>query len=232
MLAVILAAGHGTRLMPLTKNLPKPMLKVSDKPFLEYLILQLKRDGIKEILICVGHLSKKIIDYFEDGSTLGVKINYSKSNVMGTAGELKNAKEILKFHKNFIVMNGDSIFNVDIKKLLDFHTNTEALASVCLRKIQDTNRYGAVVLSEDNKITNFSEKNSTGPGLINAGIYVINKKALDIIPKGISSIEKDIFPKLVKQKKLFGLLMDGFFIDMGTPNDFKRAQDEIKKVVL
>jgi len=232
MLAVILAAGHGSRLMPLTKEIPKPMLKINEKPFLEYLILQLKRDGITDILICVGHMSEKIIDYFGDGSIFDVKIKYSKSKIMGTAGELKNAENILKNHDNFIVMNGDSIFDVNINELIEFHEKNNSIASVCLRKIKDVHRYGAVIINDEKMITNFSEKSINGVGLINAGIYVINNKVFDLIPSGTSSIEKDIFPQIINQDGLFGTLKEGFFIDIGTPDDYKRAQNEIKKVVL
>ncbi|MFH2020850.1 MAG: sugar phosphate nucleotidyltransferase [archaeon] len=223
MLAVILAAGLGTRLGNLTDDLPKPMLRINGKPFLEYLILQLKRHNIKKIIICVGYKKDNIIQYFKDGEKFGVEISYSESKILGTAGEIKNAAGLID-EDDFLVMNGDSILDGDLTNAVMSHKN---IGTICLTKVDNPERYGSVELT-GSIITKFFEKNKQGTGIINGGVYILNQKILQMIPEGFCSLEKDIFPRLAEKRQLDGIVLDCYFIDIGTIEDYERAKREMK----
>jgi D-glycero-alpha-D-manno-heptose 1-phosphate guanylyltransferase len=226
MKSIILAGGEGIRLKEVIKDIPKPMAPIYGKPFLELLISQLKKWGIKDIILSIGYKKEVIRTYFMDGKKWGVNIEYSEEDQpLGTGGAIKNAANWLD-EDNFVVMNGDSILNIDFSKLISFHKNYAALATIGLAYVENTFRYGRIKTKETNEIFDFSEKGIQGKGFINGGVYVFNKEILKIIPEGKSSLEKDILSKIILQG-IYGFKTNGFFIDIGIPEDYFYLQKNI-----
>ena len=227
--ALILAGGFGTRLGKLTERTPKPMLLVDGKPFVEYLVINLKRYGINHIIFSTGHCSNKIVDFFGDGSAFGINISYiHELTPLGTGGAVKNASKYLDVE--FLVINGDSLFDINYQQLTDLLSNDiNALAAIALRETEDVSRYGCVKIA-GHYVNGFNEKNLKNiPGLINGGIYLMKKEILGFFGEGHSSLEEDWFPKLAQMKKLLGQKFDGYFIDIGVLDDFERSQNELPK---
>ena len=225
--AIILVGGLGTRLGKITTKTPKPMVLVNKKPFLEFLVLNLKRHGIKKIIFSTGYLSEKVSSYFGDGSSYGLNFSYVKENEpLGTGGALKFASSVLE--KEFLVFNGDSFFDFDYSKLGKLLlTSPSSMVAMALKFEEDARRYGRVVLNEK-YVKEYIEKGvGSNPGLINTGVYLMKREALDILPEGFCSLEHDLFPKLVDDSLIVGLQFDGYFIDIGLPIDLKRAQTEL-----
>ena len=227
MRVLILAGGLGTRLRRIISDQPKPMILIADRPFLEYLILQLKRYSLTDIVLCTGHLGEQIREYFGDGGRWGVQITYSyEKRPLGTGGAIKLAERLIK-EDNFLVMNGDSFLDVDPNRLIEYHLTREALVTTALVEVEDPRRYGAVEVNENGEIKSFVEKcqeETTGLKLINGGIYVLNREIFRYIPEGTVSLEKEVFPKLIG-KGFYGMLTKGYFIDIGVPEDYKRLQE-------
>jgi len=222
MQAVILAGGLGTRLRSVVDDRPKAMALVAGKPFIEYLILFLRNRGVTEILLCIGHMGNVIREFCCDGREWGVHIGYSQEvTPMGTAGAIKHAAPQIEGH-DFLAVNGDSILDVDLRMLRDSHLGRDALATLALARTDAPERYGVVELSEKGEVLAFIEKGqSRGPAWINGGTYVFNKRVLELIPSGNSSLERDLLPTLIG-KGLYGSPADGFFIDIGVPGDYAR----------
>lgn len=224
--AVILAGGAGSRLGRLTRENPKPMLTVGGRPFLEYVVWNLKRYGIINLLFSVGYLHERIVEYFGDGSGFGVRIEYNvEDEPAGTGGALKLAKE--KLNPFFLVLNGDTLMDINYLDLvLAFH-QTDTLASIALRRTpDDACRYGRVLL-EGERIKAFLEKSDSHPGIVNGGIYVMRREAIDYLSTGTSSLERDLFPVLADQDQLCGKIFEGFFIDIGVPESLSKAELEL-----
>ncbi len=231
MIALILVGGKGERLRPITNNMPKPMVPVNGRPFLQYHIEELKKAGIKDIVLCTGYLSHKIKEYFGDGSKFSVKISYSvEKTPLGTAGAIKNTEKYI--NDTFIVLNGDSYLKLDYNKLINFHKSKKAKLTIALLKIKDPRRYGLVSIDESAKIISFDEKtNNTKGKLINGGIYIVEPDILKTIPGLVKvSLEKEIFPKLIKQKNVYGFVVNNYFIDIGTKESYMKAQEDFKKL--
>jgi len=226
MLAIILAGGLGTRLRKILNDQPKPMAPVAGRPFLEYLILQLRQRGLTDIVLCIGYLGEQVKRYFRDGSKWGVSISYSEEKKpLGTAGAVKLAEKLVQ-EENFLVMNGDSFLDIDLNKLIDYHLGERALATIALAEVGDPTRYGAVEINEKGEIKSFVEKGECSESkLVNGGVYVFNKEIFNYIPEGKTSLEKEVFPKLVG-KRFYGMPVKGFFIDIGVPEDYKRLQND------
>jgi len=221
MQALILAGGAGTRLRPVLAELNKPMAPVAGRPFLEYLLLQLKKYGIDEVTLCVGYKADLIQSYVGTGDRWGIQVNYSyETDFLGTAGALKLAEDHIH-DEDFFVMNGDSLFDIELRTLMDYHRAMEATATLALAYVNDTQRYGAVGINEAGRIVSFREKREGNKeGLINGGVYVLARKVLDIIPGGQPvSLEQDILPRLIGQD-LYGLSLRGYFVDIGVPADY------------
>ncbi|MBI4845324.1 MAG: nucleotidyltransferase family protein [Candidatus Omnitrophica bacterium] len=224
MKAVILAGGFGTRLKQTVKDLPKPMVDVDGKPFLEYLVLQLKKWDIKEVVLCVGYLKEVIKGYFNDGSKWGLNISYSEENSpLGTGGALRQAMCLCN-EDDFLAMNGDSFLDVDFDKIISFHRKKSALATLSLIKVEDVNRYGRISINVENEVIEFCEKGNSGQGFINAGVYVFSKEIIEHIPLGKVSLEHEVLAKLIN-KKFYGVGIEGFFSDIGTPDSYKRISE-------
>ena len=233
--AVILAGGLGTRLRSIIKDIPKPMALIKDKPFLEWLILFLRENGIKDILLLTGYKSEIIENYFSNAENFGLNISFSKERIpLDTAGALFNAWD--KLNDEFIILNGDTFFFIDYNKILSFAFRKNVHALIALYSVSDPNRYGLVNIDENYRIISFVEKNAnifykSGTYFISSGIYYFTKETVkfyynDWNNKPIS-FERDLFPQMVNDKILYGLPLDGDFIDIGLPEDFVVAQEKI-----
>jgi mannose-1-phosphate guanylyltransferase len=230
MQALILAAGRGKRMRPLTDKIPKVMLPVGRKPFLAYLIEYLKKQGINEFILAVCWKKEKIKNYFGDGKKFGVEIVYSEEKKLSdTAGAIKNAENLIK-NKNIIILNGDSFVDIDIKKMLKFHKEKKSPITMAVYKTKNPGRYGEVIIDENDIVVRFKEKAKTKrENFINAGVYIFQKKILKNFPKNKKlSLEKDIFPNLAG--KIAAFKTKGYFIDIGTQEDYKKLKKEFKKI--
>jgi len=213
--AVILAGGIGTRLRPLTNNLPKPMIPINRKPFLEYLIDLLKENGIEEVVLLLGYLPEKIKKYFGNGSKFGINIKYSIGDVSFETGKrIKNAKELLD--DNFLLMYCDNYWPLDLKKLVKYHDEHNVLTTVTIYTNKDNftksnmriDNQGYGILYDKSR----KEKNLSG---VDIGFFIINKKVLELMPNTNFSFEKEILPKLIKEKQLAGYLTDHKYYSIG-----------------
>jgi len=228
--AVILAGGFGTRLQPVVKDLPKPLAPVNGQPFLNYLLAYLHAFEFNSIVLSVGYLSQKIREYY-GSSYHSMKIEYSTEVApLGTGGGVRLALEKVR-EQECLVLNGDSFFDIDLSHFYSLHVARQAHASLALRQVEDTSRYGAVVTGKDNRVNYFREKNGLGEqGSINAGVYILNKKIfLERTPVEKNfSIEKDFFEVNLKNLEIFGFKFTDYFIDIGIPDDYTRVQNDFK----
>ena len=228
--AIILAGGLGTRLKEIVSDVPKPMAKVNEQPFLFYLLRFLKFYEFHKVVLAVGYGKEVIIDSLGE-KFLGMSINYSvEESLLGTGGGLKQALQFCE-EENVLVLNGDSFFDIDLLELYEFHKNHEADLSLSLRKVEDASRYGTLLINNDCRILSFQEKKNTkDQGLINAGIYLLNKNSfLRNCPVEKSfSLEKDFFEPMTTELKMFGKVFSSYFIDIGIPEDYKKAQNDFK----
>lgn len=223
--ALLLVGGMGTRLRSVLPVKPKPLASVGNRSFLQLLVQQLQRQGISRVVMCTGYLAGQIEDEFGDGARLGIEINYSKEiEPLGTAGAVKLAQSKLGRVSEFLVMNGDSFLEIDLRQLIQFHRDHGGLASMAVVGVEDASRYGTVQVNTEQKVIGFLEKaGSSRPGLVNGGIYAFDPSVFEHIPDGSSSLEKDVFPRVLS-KGVFALEHHGMFIDIGTPEDYTRAQ--------
>jgi len=223
--AIILVGGKGTRLRPLTYKTPKCMLEVQGKTLTEHLFDLLKEYGIRDIILSVGHMKEKIMDYYGDGSKFGVNITYiEEDEPLGTAGPLKLAKNLL--NDSFLVTNGDELKNINIPRMFRLHKRKDALGTIALTTVTDPSQYGVAKLS-GSRILEFVEKpkpQDAPSNLINAGFYILEPKIIDMIPDGFSMLEKDIFPKLAKQGSLRGFPFEGQWFDIGNIERYENAK--------
>lgn len=223
--ALILVGGKGTRLRPLTYKTPKCMLKVQGKTLVEHLFDLLKKYGIRDIILSVGHMKRNIMDYYEDGSKFGVNIEYvEEDKPLGTAGPLKLAKKMLQ--DSFIVTNGDELKDINIPRMFRLHKRKDALGTIALTTVTDPSQYGVARLN-GSRILEFVEKPKAAEApsnLINSGFYILEPKIIDMIPDGFSMLEQDIFPKLAKQGLLRGFPFDGQWFDIGTLERYDLAK--------
>ncbi|MDZ7737600.1 MAG: nucleotidyltransferase family protein [Bacteroidales bacterium] len=226
--AIILAGGLGTRLRGTIRDIPKAMAPVKGKPFIEYLLTYLDLSGINRVILSTGHLSSVINEHL--GENFGnIHISYSEEKKpLGTGGAIALAAPMIKEDK-FFVLNGDTLFKTSLKKMAHQHSETGADITIALRKMDDISRYGNISINDNNRILSFSEKeNQKVEGMINAGIYLINKSVLKMaVLPDIFSIEKDLFPILLRKSNIYGYTDSAYFIDIGTPADYKKAQDEL-----
>jgi len=175
--------------------------------------------------MCTGYLADRVESEFGDGSGWDVEIDYSKEpNPLGTAGAIRFAQHHFKHVSDFLVMNGDSFLEIDFRRLVRFHRGHNGLVSMAVVEVENANRYGTVHVDTENRVIGFMEKaGSDRPGLINGGVYILNRAVLGHIPEGPASLEKDVFPRLLSQG-VYALEQQGMFIDIGTPEDYARAQ--------
>lgn len=217
---VIMAGGKGMRLRPLTKNTPKPMLKVGDKPILQTLIEKFRESGYKNFVICVNYKSNVIKKFFSDGEKFGVNIEYiQEKSRMGTAGALSLFKK--KPTEPFFVINGDLLTNLDFEKLLNFHYDQNSEATMCVREYNIQSPYGEVTL-DNVKIKSIEEK-PKHKYYVNAGVYVLEPKCISLIPKKYFDMPS-LFKKMItKNKSIVSFPLGEYWLDIGKFNDYKKA---------
>lgn len=224
----ILAGGFGTRIRPLFPDSPKPLIPFNDKPFLQWQIELLATQGFRQFVLCVGYLSEQIIQHFGDGSAFGVNIEYAIENMLlGTGGALQNAATF--FQETIMLLNGDTYLETDYRQVLTQHQELVkqqgAVGSLSLVHKEDTACYNSVIIADNGQITGFKEKlPELGAGLVNAGAYIFEPRILEFIPVNINvSLESNILPKVITETgKIFGLQIQGSFIDMGTPEGYNQ----------
>ena len=223
--AYILAGGKGTRLRPITYEIPKPMVPIKGRPILEHTIELLRKYDVREVIISIGYLGNKIREYFGDGSKFGVKITYiEEDEEMGTAGALRLAKPLLD--EPFLMFNGDNLVNIDIDSFYEFHRDGGGLATIALTTVDNPTSYGVAVL-KGSRIKAFIEKPKTPPSkLINAGVYVLEPEVIDLVPKGYSMIELEVFPKILEKNKLLGYPFEGQWFPTDNTERYEKAIKE------
>ncbi len=227
--AIILAGGFGTRLQSVVNELPKSMAPVNGRPFLEYIFDYLELYSVKKVILAVGYKHDHIQKHFKNRFRY-INVEYSvEEEPLGTGGAIKKAFDLVE-GKQAVVLNGDTMYRVNLGKLYDFQLIHKSKLTLALREVKDTSRYGTVEVNERAHITNFNEKGvSTGQGLINGGLYAINKEflmSLDLPEK--FSMEKDCFENIYKKHTIYGMKCNQFFLDIGIPEDYQKAQDEFK----
>jgi D-glycero-alpha-D-manno-heptose 1-phosphate guanylyltransferase len=225
MTAVILAGGLGTRLLSVVSDRPKVLAQIGNRPFVTFLLDQLVAAKTKEVVLCTGYMADQIPEKLGD-TYKSLKIICSwESEPLGTGGALRRALPHLKSDP-VLVMNGDSFVDDDLTVYVKWFFKQNRQASLLLVKVPNTSRYGKVLFTRDGRLSAFEEKGSdTGPGWINAGIYIMKKSLVASMPAGIAfSLEREFFPRLLN-KRLYGFCSNGRFIDIGTPQSLRRAQE-------
>lgn len=219
---IILAGGLGTRLRSIVCDVPKPMCLINNKPFLSYILDNLNVQGFKKVIMAVGYKSNIIKEYFGN-SYKEIKIVYSDEETpLGTGGAIKKAIEKINAN-NVFIFNGDTFFDCDLKDMLDNHKKSLCDITLAVKRMYSYNRYGSVVV-KNNRIIRFDEKKKTEKGIINGGIYIINKGILNDV-----KIEKFSFEKNILESNNYSMCAyesKGYFIDIGIPDDYYRAQEE------
>ena len=223
---MILAGGFATRLRPLSCSRPKTLFPIVNKPLLQWIFEGLAANGVEEAILAVNALTQFHIKQ-QKPSKCGLKIKYvidPPKTPLGTAGPIKNAEKIVGHEEPFIVLNGDIFADINYKQLIDAHIKTNALATIALCKVEDPSRYGVAEIENDNCIKKFIEKptkEQAPTNLINAGAYVLSPKIFNYIPKNKQcSIEREVFPVLAKEHKLFGHMINGLWMDIGNPEEY------------
>lgn len=231
--AILLAGGLGTRLRSVVSDRPKPMALIQDKPFMEYVIRELAGQGIKKIIFAVGYKGSMVEEYFQGGEGLGVETAYAyEETLLGTGGAIKNAAKFMA-GEQVLVLNADTFYRMDYSRLVRLREEKGLDMALVLREVEDVSRYGQAVL-EDGRLTGFNEKTSDSrPGTINGGVYLMTRELIDGIPEGKVSLENDMIPRWLKEGKgLGGFVNDGYFIDIGVPEDYYRFIEAVEKGVL
>ena len=228
--AIILAGGKGVKMLPLAEETLKPMLPIQGKPMLEHNLELLKRFGIRNVIISVGHLKEKIIDHFKDGNQYGISITYLEEDPehpLGTAGPIRKAKHLLK-DEPFLVLNADELKDINLEQFYHAHLQNNGLATIALTTVKDPSSFG-VALLDGMRILCFVEKPEPGKApsrLISAGIYIFEPSVTDLIPDGYAMLEVDLFPKLARESKLFGYPFAGAWYSPRTPEWLERIEKE------
>ncbi len=231
MKAVIMAGGFGTRLRPLTCNIPKPMVPVANKPMMEHIIELLKKHGIGDIVATLFYQPEIITDYFGNGAEFGVKLQYRKAEAdYGTAGSVRNAGDFL--NERFIIISGDVLTDFDLSAAIQFHEKKKAKATLLLTRVSNPLQFGVVLTRDDGKITRFLEKPSWGEvfsDTINTGIYILEPEILQMVPvKEEFDFSKNLFPMLLEQDLgLYGYIAEGYWRDIGNLNEYQEAQLDV-----
>jgi D-glycero-alpha-D-manno-heptose 1-phosphate guanylyltransferase len=227
---IILAGGFGTRLSSIINDIPKPMAPVNRNPFLFYIFKQLEKYKTKHVVLSTGYLSSKISDFFGNKFN-DIKIDYAiEERPLGTGGGILNAMQYCHSDE-VLILNGDTYFDLNIEVFLEQHTKYAADISLALRQIEDCSRYGFVSIDNKYRITQFGEKRDGIKNcLINGGTYIINRnKILSLNLPSRFSLEKDVFEKHLHDLNISGFPFDDYFIDIGIPNDYKKAQNDFAK---
>ena len=228
MKAVILAGGLGTRLQPYTNSLPKPMLPLGEKPILEHLIEWIKKNDVREIVLCVSYLRKKIEGYFGDGKKFGVKIEYAISKKpLATAGQLKTAEKFID--GTFVCLYGDSIYNFSLKNMISDHKRKKSTVTMSLYDYKFNMKYGVIDTTNTGRVTAWNEKPELS-AKINMGCYVMEPEVFQLIPKNKQYGMDNVIQKaLSKKKKISSVISKKGFIDIGDKETYEKTNQEYKK---
>ncbi|MBE9078378.1 mannose-1-phosphate guanyltransferase [Romeria aff. gracilis LEGE 07310] len=228
MRAVLMAGGSGTRLRPLTCDLPKPMVPVLNRPIAEHIVNLLRRNNITEVIATLYYLPDVMRDYFQDGEDFGVQMTYAveEDQPLGTAGCVKNIAELLD--DTFLVISGDSITDFDLQEALRFHREKGAKATMVLTRVPNPIEFGVVITDDENRVVRFLEKPSTSEifsDTVNTGTYILEPEMLDYLPAGIEQdFSKDFFPLLLeKGEPMYGYVADGYWCDVGHLDAYREA---------
>lgn len=225
--AIVLAGGLGTRLREAVPDLPKCMAPVNGRPFIAYVIHHLSQQGITHFIFSLGYKSALFLDFLAATLPAGTYAIVVEEEPLGTGGAIQFAAQKVR-QQDFLVVNGDSIFKTDIQEQAAFHFARHSCCTLALKTMHRVNRYGAVELAESGSIRHFREKQFFEKGLINGGVYLVNKACL--LSKGLPekfSFETDFLQRFYREGNLYGIEQEGYFIDIGIPEDYQRAQTEL-----
>lgn len=233
MRAMILAAGFGTRLKPLTLGLPKPMFPVLNRPLLEHTLNLLSSQGVQDIIVNVHHLPERIVEYFGDGAEFGVRLQFSQEDeILGTAGGLKKAQSFLE-QGTFLVMNSDVLADIDLNNVLSFHKEKKSCLTLVVRQDAEPEKYRPIELTQDERISRFVNASIKNPPTVTqrvmfTGIQIMEPEIFSRIPAGrFYGTTEDVFPMMIEEGlPVYGFLHDKYWIDMGTRETYIQAQSD------
>ena len=227
MKAIILAGGRGSRLMPLTENIPKPLVSILDKPILWYIFKLLNKYNITQVGVTLGYKGEEIKRQQERFYSKGIDVTFfEEKSPLGTAGCILNAKEFLD--EDFVILSGDALTDINLDEFIDFHYEKGGLASLAVKQVEDPSSFGVIVKDGNGLITNFQEKPQNPlSNLASTGIYVMSKDILKEIPEGFCDFAKDVFPKLLG--KLYAMQTNCYWTDVGTLASYRQAVRQMAK---
>ncbi|MDD3628086.1 MAG: nucleotidyltransferase family protein, partial [bacterium] len=232
MKAVIMAGGFGTRLRPLTCNIPKPMVPVANRPIMQHIVQLLKKHNFKDVISILYFQPEQITDYFKDGKDFGIKMKYQNAQEdFGTAGSVKNTESLIG-DSPFLVISGDVITDFNLTKAVKFHKDKKSLITIVLTRVKNPLEYGVVITDQKSRITKFLEKPSWGEvfsDTINTGIYIIEPEIMKHIPeKQEFDFSKNLFPTLMKNNiPIYGYIADGYWKDVGNITEYRKSHMDI-----
>ena len=243
MKGIIIAGGLGTRLRPLTYRRPKPLVPVANRPFLEYQVALLRKHGIDDIVFATNYMAEQIEGHFGDGSGFGVRMRYAiEDQPLGTGGAIRNAANLFP-GEAVAVFNGDVLTDFDLTKILTFHGDRQAIATITLSEAPSPHPFGVLIMNEQGLVSEWREPSEeskkalaldrdiipTGKDFINAGFYVLQPEFVARIPLGApSSVERDIFPPLIHEGgRVYGFAPGGFWMDVGRPEQLLTATQAV-----
>ena len=228
---ILLVGGFGTRLMPLTKQTPKPMLTVAGLPVTEHQLAMARNAGITTVVLATSYLSELFIPYFGDGAKWGMKLLYAvEKEPLGTGGAIANAAKLLDSNESIVVFNGDVLSSHNLREQIRQHEANSADVTLHLTAVEDARAYGCVPTDSDGRVTAFLEKmDKPITNTINAGCYVFNPKVVQSIPLDtVISVEREIFPGLIAAHgKVFGFIDDSYWLDIGTPKALLKGSRDL-----
>lgn len=225
---VVLCGGLGTRLAGVLPDLPKALADVSNRPFIEWVLLGLRRQGITDVVLATGHRGDQVEERLADGGHLGMRLRYSReATPLGTAGALRHALTELKADA-VLVVNGDTYCEVPVRRLAEAHRHHGGTVTMLTTRVADRARYGAVELGAGGRVLSFDEKTARGPGLVSSGAYIVNRGAVERLPGACPvDIESGLLPQL-GEGEVFAVVSDGPFVDIGTPESLAGAAEVVR----
>lgn len=227
--AVVLAGGLGTRLRSAVPDLPKPMADIDGQPFMAHLLRYLARNGVRRAVLSVGYMHEIIEEHF-GGSFADIELRYAvESSPLGTGGAVRYAASVAGAER-FFLLNGDSFFDVPLARLLRIHAQSQAAVTAALKPMRDFDRYGAVRIDDSGKILEFKEKQPCAEGLVNGGVYVVDRAVVSGTQGERFSFESAVLEPLAAAGRMASLVCDGYFVDIGVPDDYARARAELPRL--
>lgn len=227
MRAVVLAGGKGTRLAPYTRIFPKPLMPIGDKPILEIMLRQMKRAGIRHVTLTVGYLGDMMRLFFQDGSRLGMEIDYAEeSKPLGTSGPLANVEGL---DDTFLVTNGDVLTDLDLAEFIAYHRAQGGIATIAIHRRKVNINLGVVQLDKHNTVVDYLEKPNIDY-LVSMGLYIFEPRVLEYIPRDVYLDFPDLVKRLIAAgEKVSGFVYKGYWEDLGRPDDYERASMDFEK---